>query len=232
MPGSDDVWDEWVERIDSFFLVDVEEAGALPYLNKGLMHAYMAATTHRCHACGEWSQMVHLLTIKPVCWKCFKEVEWVCMCGGGMWSLYIKGLERRLLALGRASARPHACWICMYDGFFLSFRAVTPAILKLVMLRLSPTRHCSFPPPPPQTAETEVMVKSKAVQQYLLTPAEASRLPCVSIGDPERPFDLVHLVLRSHALVMAARRCVVDACVCVFVFHCACWGTCSIPSML
>jgi hypothetical protein len=52
------------------------------------------------------------------------------------------------------------------------------------------------------------MVKSKAVQQYLLTSAEASRLPCLTVGDTSQPLGAVKLVLRAHAEQLATQRCV------------------------
>jgi hypothetical protein len=70
----------WTERVfDGNWLREVEAFRALPFLQQTMMHAYMAATTHRCHVCGEWSQMIHALKNKCTCWKCFQAVSvlWV-----------------------------------------------------------------------------------------------------------------------------------------------------------
>jgi hypothetical protein len=63
-----------VQEIGHHFKTELTETGILAFLNKTFMHAYMAATTHRCHTCGKWTQKVEVLKLQPVCWKCFKEV--------------------------------------------------------------------------------------------------------------------------------------------------------------
>lgn len=50
----------------------VKQSGCLPFLNKTLMHAYMAASRHRCSTCRRaWAGRVNMLTLEPSCWSCF-----------------------------------------------------------------------------------------------------------------------------------------------------------------